>query len=77
MNEPVNSVFKFDKCPEIGNIANSAFDGHADAVFTGGGLPRVRLKLAHTETDAAVFGINAEHLNFDFFALLIHLFRAF
>ena len=77
VDKPVNSVFDFDKRAEIGNVANLTVNPVADVITVADRIPGIRLKLFHSETDAVVFRVDSEHLNFDFFTRMKHFSRTF
>ena len=76
VNKPVNAVFNLDKRAEIRQIANFAVNSVADVIAFAHRFPRIRHQLFHSQTDAVVVRINAENLNFDFFAFLQKFLRA-
>ena len=77
MNESVNSVFEFDKCAEFGQITNFTANFRADRIFLVNRIPRIFLKLFHSEADAAFIRVNSQNLHFDIFTVSEHSFRCF
>ena len=65
VNQPINAVFDFNKCSEVGEVANLAVNAVADLISFAESAPGIVLHLLHAEADAARFRIHAEHFNFD------------
>src|SRR5271157_559881 len=49
VDQAVDAVFDFNEGAEVGQVANAAFDRHADGEFLMQRIPRVRRQLAHAE----------------------------
>src|ERR1051326_8030044 len=61
VNQPVDTLFDFDKCAEIRHITDTALHYRADAVALINGGPGIGFELFQPERDAALFGMNLEH----------------
>src|SRR5579863_8798732 len=68
VDEAVDAIFDFEESAEVGEIADPAFNGHADGEFLVERVPRVGGELAHAERDAALGGIHIEHNALDVIA---------
>src|SRR6516162_7590130 len=77
MNEPVNSLFDFDKGSEIGQIANAAADDRSDCVPLRQGTPRIRFGLLESQGNAPVIEIDIENDGLNVLPHLKNLRRVF
>ena len=70
VHEAVDTLFEFDKCTKIGEIANASDDLCTDRILDVDCIPGIFLKLSHAEADAFLDSIDAEHLYLDFLSLM-------
>ena len=68
VNQAINAVFDFDEGAEVGQIANPAFDDHADWEFSCKRVPGIRGQLPHAERDAPLLRVDIEHDALDLIA---------
>ena len=62
MDHAVDVAVEADEQAELGLVLDLALDGRADRVLLGEGLPRVLQGLLEAQRDAALVGIDLEHL---------------
>ena len=65
---PSTSPSRPDEQTKFGLVLDLALDRGSDWIFLGEGFPRILQGLLETERDAALGGIDLEHLNLDFLA---------
>src|SRR5205085_8005305 len=65
VDKAVNALFELVEPAEVRQVTQSPVDARSDLLAFAQGVPRVRLHLLQTETDAARARVNAEHFSFD------------
>ena len=68
MNHAVDVAVEADEEAELGLVLDLALDGRADRMPLGEGLPGVLQRLLEAERDAALGGVDLEHLDLDLLA---------
>ena len=68
VHQSVDTVFDFNECAEIGQIANPAFNGGADRILVMQRVPGIGCQLPHTERDAPLLRIHVQHHGLDLVA---------
>ena len=68
MHHAVDVAVEADEQAELGLVLDLALDGRADGMLLDERFPRVLQRLLEAERDAALGGIDLEHLNLDFLA---------
>ena len=68
MDHAVDVAVEADEQAELGLVLDLALDGRADRVLLGEGFPRVLQGLLEAERDAALGGVDLEHLDLDLLA---------
>ena len=68
MDHPVDIAVEADEEAELGLVLDLALDSRADRMLLGEGFPRVLQRLLEAKRNAALGGVDLEHLNLDFLA---------
>src|SRR5437016_3273768 len=73
VHQPLDPLLQLDEQAEVGDALDLAADLRAHRVVHAHQLPGIRLGLLEPERDAAVGGVDVEHLDLDLLAHLEHL----
>src|SRR3990172_5908536 len=68
MHHTVDAAVETDEQAKLGDVADRAFDDGARRVIGGEGDPGILLGLLESQRNAALLGIDLEHLHFDLLA---------